>query len=132
MKENKKTLIGVICFAVLLIAALVIFIIVKPKASNTGKASITFTIDFGDGKTKEYKIKTDAQYLSGALLDEKLISGNQSDYGLYVTTVGGVTADESKQQWWCLYVGDEMAMYGVDQLPVEDGKSYKFTLVTGW
>ncbi len=130
--EKKKIVLLGVFFAFLVAAMVIIFAVVKPGASNSGKAKINFTVVFEDETSKEYKIKTDQQYLYGALNDEGLIGGSDGEWGFYVTTVAGVTADDSKQQWWALYVDDEMSNYGVSETPVEDGKSYKFVLTTGW
>ena len=128
---NKKTRNLLIALVVLCLAAFIIGKLVLP-AVNAGSKSITVNVKHGDESTKTFKYKTDAEYLSEVLLEKKLIEGTESQYGLYVTTVDGETADESKQQWWGYDVNGEMAMVGVDQQPVADGDVYDFTLNTGW
>ena len=128
---NKKTRNLLIALVVLCLAAFIIGKLVLP-AVNAGSKSITVNVKHGDESTKTFKYKTDAEYLGEVLLEKKLIEGTESQYGLYVTTVDGETADESKQQWWGYDVNGEMAMVGVDQQPVADGDVYDFTLNTGW
>ena len=61
-----------------------------------------------------------------------LLEGEEGQYGLYVKSVNGITADEANQEWWCLTKGGEDVMTGVDMTPVEDGAAYEFTLTVGW
>ena len=80
----------------------------------------------------EFHISTDAEFLRGALEEQKLIQGEESQYGLFVTTVNGVTADESQQQWWCFTKGGEALMTGVDSTPIANGDAFEITLTTGY
>ena len=75
---------------------------------------------------------SDLENLRGALEQESLIAGSESDYGLYVVTVDGETADEAQQQWWCFTKSGEMLMTGVDDTMIADGDAYEITLTTGW
>lgn len=85
-----------------------------------------------DGTTAEFALTTSEAYLRGALEQAGLIAGNQSELGLYVLTVNGETADEAKQQWWCLTKGGEDVMTGVDTTPIQDADRFELTLKTGW
>ena len=58
--------------------------------------------------------------------------GTQSEFGLYITTVDGYTADESAQEWWCLTKGGQSVNTGVDSTPIADGDAFELTLTTGW
>ena len=79
-----------------------------------------------------FTITTDAEYLRGALESINLIAGSESEYGLFVTTVNGVTADDSKQQWWCFTKDGEMLQTGVDSTPIANGEHYEITLTEGY
>ena len=103
-----------------------------PPAAEEGKVHITFEVVHGDGSKKEFAIATDAVTLREALEQEKLIEGTESEWGLYVLTVDGETADEAQQQWWCLTKDGEMSMTGVDDTVIADGDRFAFTLTTGW
>ena len=62
-----------------------------------------------------------------ALLDQELIAGEDSDYGLYVKTVNGITVDyDTDGSYWAFYVNGEYASSGVDSTPVADGDTYSF------
>ena len=78
-----------------------------------------------------FTIHTDAEFLRGALEQEKLIEGTESQYGLFVTTVDGVTVDESLRQWWNFKDGngDDLTV-GVDSAPIADGDSFQIILAT--
>ena len=76
--------------------------------------------------------RQDEEYLGPALQSEGLIDGTQSEFGLYITTVDGYTADESAQEWWCLTKGGQSVNTGVDSTPIADGDAFELTLTTGW
>lgn len=116
-KKNNKGVIALIIVLVLVAAALVIWQTNKRETQQGGK---------------EITIHTDEEYLRGALEQEDLIEGTESEYGLYVLTVDGETADESEQQWWGYSVNGTFAELGVDSQPVADGDVYDFVLNVGW
>ena len=86
----------------------------------------------GDGSRKDFSISTDAENLRAALEPEGLIQGQESEFGRYVLTVDGETADEDLQQWWCITKSGGQLMTGVDDTVIADGEQYEFTLTTGW
>lgn len=95
--------------------------------------TITFTVVHGDKSEKNFTIETNARYLRGALEQENLVSGDESEYGLFVKTVDGETVDFSaNESWWCLYEGDEQALSGIDSLEIKDGGTYSFVYTIGY
>lgn len=111
-KKNNKDVIALIIVLVLAAAALVICQINKPETQQGGK-EITVNVDHLNGDDTTFTIHTDEEYLRGALEQEDLIEGTESEYGLYVLTVDGETADESEQQWWGYSVNGTFAELGV-------------------
>lgn len=86
-------------------------VVVKVKVEDQ---SVTFTIN------------TDEETVGAALLEHDLISGDEGDYGLYIKTVNGITADYDKDQsYWAFYVDDEYAMSGVDLTEIDEDAVYK-------
>ena len=131
-KRNVKKIV-VSCIAFIAIIAAMFFVyktfMAKPVA---GSKEIVVEVILADGTSESFEITTDAQYLREALEEEKLISGNESEYGLFVTTVNGITADESKQEWWNFSLNGESLMTGVDATPINDGDHYQITLMVGY
>lgn len=101
-------------------------------SSAEGGKTITFTVVHKDGSSKDFTIKTDADNLRSALEQEKLVEGEEGDYGLYVKTVDGETVDDANEEWWCLTKGGEQVNTGVDDTKIADGEAYEFTFTTGY
>ena len=101
----------------------------SPAATEvgSGKTKFTFTVVDGQGKETVFEVSTDKENVGDALQELGLISGEESQYGLYVKTVIGITADYNVDQtYWAWYVNGEMASVGVDQTPVTAGGNYAF------
>ena len=128
--KNKKTLIALIVLVVLVIGAFAVWKVNAPQG-QTGDKTIVVSVVV-DTETSDFVIETDAEFLRGALEQAGLVEGTESEYGLYVTTVNGVTADESQQQWWCFTRDGGTLETGVDSTPIADGEHYEITLTTGW
>ncbi len=94
---------------------------------GTGSTQFTFTVVDIDGGETQFEIHTDKTTVGEALTELGLISGEDSEYGLYVQTVNGISADYDKDGvYWAFYVNGEYAQTGVDSTPVEEGGSYSF------
>lgn len=133
MKKSRKTLIALIVFALLIALAAAVWFIADPLGSaNSLEKTLSVTVIHGDGSEKRFVIKTNEEFLAGALEQEKLIEGREDQYGLWISAADGEAADESAQQWWCITKGGETVMTGADMTPVADGESYELTLKTGW
>lgn len=130
MSKKKIALIAGVLI-VLIAAFALIFALTRPETSQ-GAKTIRIEVVVSDTDTREYTLHTDEEYLRGALEEENLISGSESEYGLFVTTVDGVTADDSLQQWWCFTKGGEPLNTGVDSTPIQDGDQFEITLTTGY
>ncbi len=86
-----------------------------------------FEVVDGDGNTDKFEIRTDKTVVGDALMDLGLIAGEDGDYGLYVKTVNGITADyETDGTYWAFYVNGEYGMTGVDMTEVTPGATYAF------
>ena len=100
------------------------------EESNTGTPiTITLEVVGPDGSSKEHTVKTDSsKNLRQALESAGLIAGEDSEFGLYVKVVDGITADyDVDGSWWGLYKSGEMLMTGVDSTPITDGDHFEFT-----
>ena len=130
-KKTRNIIIAVALLLVLVIGAALIWNANRPEAQEGGKA-LEVTVVHGDESSKDFSFSTDAENLRTALEEQKLIEGTESEYGLFVTTVDGETADDAQQQWWCFSKDGEDLMTGVDDTMIADGEHYEITLKTGW
>jgi len=116
--------------SLILVAALGLMLVACSKNTyGSGSKSFKLEVTGTDGKTSTYTVKTDKATVGEALLDEKLIAGEDSQYGLYVTSVTGIKAVwEETGTYWAFYINGEYAMTGVDSTNVEDGATYAFKI----
>ena len=94
-------------------------------ALGQGATTFTLAITFGDKTEKQYLIHTDKQTVGDALLELGLIAGEESEYGLYVKTVDGVTADyDVDGTYWAFYIDGAYAVTGVSGTDITPGATY--------
>lgn len=78
------------------------------------------------------EVYTDKEYLDDALEEFNFIAGDEGDYGLYVTSVNGVTIDyDTDGTYWAFYINGEMAPVGVSSTICENEASYMFQIEEG-
>ena len=125
--------------SIVLIAAMALCIF---SCGNTGnkaetgvnEADITITVTVVDdkGESKDFELKTKAQNLGDALLEEKLVEGEDSEFGLYIKVVDGLRADyELDGAYWSLTKGGDYVMTGADTTPIADGDRFELTYTKG-
>lgn len=92
-----------------------------------GNTKFMFTVVDQEGNETQFEIHTDKTTVGDALQEVGLIEGEEGEYGLYVKTVNGITADyDVDGTYWAFYINDEYAMSGVDTTEIEEGDSYSF------
>ena len=97
----------------------------KDKEFGKGETTIYVEVSAGD-ESVTFTINTDKKTVGDALLEHNLIEGENSEYGLYVKRVNGITADyDVDQSYWAFYINGEYAMSGVDTTNVSAGATYK-------
>jgi hypothetical protein len=106
--------------------------IIATILAATQEKTIVAQVLTPDGKTSQWEITTNAQFLGQALLEKDLVAGVTKKYGLYVTTVNGLEADEEKHQWWCFSCNGVPLETMVDNTPIKDGDHFEITLTEGW
>ena len=89
-KSRKPLIIAAIVFVVLVVAGIVIWQVTAPKGTAGDKA-YTLTVVDAAGNETVHELQTDEEMLGAALLNEGLIEGDDSEYGLFVNTVDGIT-----------------------------------------
>ena len=130
--SKKKSVVAGLVLAVMVLAALFAWKSFAPQAVE-GDKTITVEVVHGDGSEKSFTISTDSENLRGALEQEDgLVIGDESEYGLFVTTVDGETADSANEEWWCFSKNGEALMTGVEDTMIADGEQYEITLTVGY
>jgi hypothetical protein len=134
MKQGKnvlKPLLAVAVLALLTVILLVVYDRFKPQTVQ-GSKEIVVEVVIPDEEDSEFTLHTDAEYLGQALDEEKMIKGNETEYGRFITELNGRTADGTKEEWWCITKDGADVYTGIDQTPIMDGDHYEITLKTGY
>ena len=97
------------------------------KDTELGDGEKTITVEVkAEEQTVTFTVNTDKKTVGEALLEHKLIDGEDSEFGLYVKVVNGITADfDVDQSYWAFYIDGEMAMTGVDLTEIKEGVIYR-------
>lgn len=140
MNSVKKVLSLLLCLA--LVAATVLMITgctdeIKPTNDGEietfadgdtlgeGQKSFVLTVIDADGNEVTATVYTDKDSVGEALLNLGVISGEDSDYGLYVKTVNGKTLDyDTDGKYWAFYIDGEYALTGIDSTEIVEGTTY--------
>ena len=100
---------------------------VQREGGERGEGSKEFalTVTDKDGNETQFEIHTDKETVGEALQELNLIDGEEGEYGLFVKTVNGITADyDADGVYWAFYVNGEYAASGVDVTQITEGDSY--------
>lgn len=101
--------------------------------TEVGEGAVTLKVKVVAGeKTITITVHTDKDNLGDALVENDLVSGDESEYGLYIKSVNGILADYDKDQsWWAISKDGEMLSTGADSTPIADGENYELTYTKG-
>lgn len=100
---------------------------VVETVEKEAEKSFKFEVVDLEGNSTTFEIQTDKETVGEALLEEGLIAGEDSEYGLYVKTVNGITLDYDKDgAYWAFYIDGEYAMSGVDTTDIVEDSVYMF------
>ncbi len=92
-----------------------------------GETSFTFSVVDGNGAETAFTIRTDKKTVGDALTELGLIAGEESQYGLYVKTVNGITVDYDKDgKYWAFYINGEYGTAGADMTDIVKDATYTF------
>ena len=104
----------------------------EPTSLGEGETTFSLTVTDPDGQETAYEIHTDKTTVGEALLELGLIAGEESEYGLYVKEVGGITADyDADGSYWAFYIDGEYASAGVDATEIVAGSVYELRVEKG-
>ena len=130
--KNKKIIIGIVAIVAVIAIMCGIYAINRPSATS-GSKSVTIEVTDDTATTTSYAVSTDAEYLSQVFdeVEDLTVEGTEGDYGLYINTVNGLTADyDADGAYWAIYVNGEYGNFGADSQPVTDGDTYSLVYET--
>lgn len=130
--NNKKVLLGVIALAAVIVILAVIYNIFREKPVE-GSKSITIEVVNQEEEKTAYQLRTDVEFLRQAMEEAEglTFSGTESEYGMMVDTVNGLTADYNADgAYWSFYVNGEYCNYGIETQPVADGDVFSIVYTT--
>ena len=93
---------------------------------GSGSKTVTVKVSAGE-KSITFTLRTDKENLADAMLEEGLVEGDDSQFGLYVKKVNGILADyDVDQTYWGLTENGETTATGASGVTVKDGAVYEF------
>jgi hypothetical protein len=136
-KTNNKPLLSVILSLVLIVVmALTMFGCTNNKTETPADTTLaaaaqtqefSFSVTHKDGSVKDFTLTSDKKTVGEALLELKVIEGEDGPYGLYVKTVDGETLDyDTDAMYWAFYENGAYAAKGVDQTEIKADVKYEF------
>lgn len=127
-----KIVVGVV--ALIAIVGVLIGVYVNFSAKPVeGLKNISIEVVNKEAESTIYEIATEAEFLRQAMeeADGLTFEGEESEYGLMISTVNGEVADYSVDGgYWSFYVNEEYCNYGIDTQPVTDGDAFKIVYTT--
>ena len=97
---------------------------------GVGANTIKLEVKIG-GKSVTLTVKSDKDNLADILTDNKIVEGDNSEYGLYIKKVNGVLADyDTDKAFWGLYKDGEMTATGASAITIKDGEHYELVYTT--
>ena len=139
MKQQLKKLLSVI---LALFIVMTCFASCNQKQNSDVWDNAIYTSDksFGEGGTEikvdvtvqdksiTFTVKTDKDNLADALLEHKLIDGEDSAYGIYIKSVNGIVADFEKDgHYWSISKDSTPLLTGASDTKIKNGEHYQFT-----
>lgn len=95
------------------------------KTFGEGNKTVTVTVT-AEEQTVTFTLRTDAETLEDALVENELVEGEESQYGLYIKYVNGIRADYTLDggYYWALTKDGERVDYGAGSANLTDGDVY--------
>jgi hypothetical protein len=129
--KNKKMILVAVALIACVAVMLGIFLTTRPETVE-GSKTVTVTVVHKDGSEKVFTCQTEEEFLGKVLVNENIVVGNYGEFGLYFDTADGEKADWNVDNgWWQVFVGEEAAITGADQIPIADGGTYKLVYTIG-
>lgn len=132
MSKKKKIAIGVGFVALIAIIGIVAGVLNHKETQAGGKEFQIEIVSERDDYSETETCSSDKEYLGEFLREYEACEWQDTEYGLYITGFDGMEEDLDEQYWWCVSVNGEDSTVGADEIPLEDGSVYTFTLKQGW
>lgn len=123
--RGKKAWLPAAALVVVALLLLGIWYVNRPQG-QAGDKTITVEVVHADESSREFTYQTSEEFLGPVLIQEGLVQGEESTYGLFITTVDGETAEGN--QWWCITQDGQMVETGADTTPIADGDHFELTM----
>ena len=125
----------IIAILLALVLATGMFFAYNAFSEKTTEGTKEITIEVVDDKETStlYEVKTDAEYLIGAMeeADGLTFDGSEGQYGFSVSEINGIVADFTvDSSYWAFYVNGEYCSYGVSEQPINDGDAFRIVYST--
>ena len=92
---------------------------------GTGSKHFSLKVVDANGEESSFIIGTDEATVGEALQKLGLIEGEEGDYGLYIKSVNGITADyDTDGTYWAFYINGEYAMTSADMTDITENAEY--------
>lgn len=92
---------------------------------GTGSKHFSLKVVDASGEVSSFIIGTDEATVGEALQKLGLIEGEEGDYGLYIKSVNGITADyDTDGTYWAFYINGEYAMTSADMTDITENAEY--------
>ena len=120
----------------LLLALVLVFALTacgaKEESPVVNAVSFKVVVTDLEGNETAFEYTSSAASVGEALVAEGLIEGHETEYGLYIDTVNGITADwDADQTYWAFYINGEYATTGIDGTEIVADTTYGLTLTKG-
>lgn len=97
----------------------------EDKTFGTGAKTVKVTVK-AENASVTFTVNTDKENLADALLEHKLVEGEDGAYGLYIKKVNGMLADyDVNQTYWSFQINGEAQMSGVSDAKIQGGESFE-------
>lgn len=94
---------------------------------GTGSNTLSVEVIDAEGQKVAFTVHSAKTTVGEALQELGIIDGEEGDYGLYIKSVNGITADYQKNgSYWAFYINGDYALTGVDMTDIQEDTVYTF------
>jgi len=128
---KKKTLTIVLLLVVATLVSLGYRTFLSPKGVEGSKEITIQIVVEKEDINESFNFKTDHEFLIELLQDKQEELGfsyEEYDFGPMITSMMNYIADESKNEYFHIYINEQDATLGPAEIPLNDNDNYKFEL----